>query len=81
MATFKLNLNQSYIDKFDIMKFNAPVNSKYAYFDIIDSEFLRKLKNLKKYKTYTVTVEEGRPELISERIYGLNPVLVDFNGA
>ena len=56
MATFKLNLNQSYIDKFDIMKFNAPVNSKYAYFDIIDSEFLRKLKNLKKYKTYTVTV-------------------------
>lgn len=71
MATFKLNLNQSYIDKFDIMKFNAPVNLKYAYFDIIDSEFLRKLKNLKKYKTYTVTVEEGRPELISERIYGL----------
>ena len=71
MATFKLNLNQSYIDKFDIMKFSAPVNSKYAYFDIIDSEFLRKLKNLKKYKTYTVTVEEGRPELISERIYGL----------
>lgn len=71
MATFKLNTNQSYIDRFDIMKFNAPVNSKFSYFDIIDSEFLRKLKSLKKYKTYKVTVEEGRPELVSERIYGV----------
>ncbi|MGP1493869.1 MAG: hypothetical protein ACTTIS_00765 [Streptobacillus sp.] len=71
MATFKLNTNQSYIDRFDIMKFNAPVNSKFSYFDIIDSEFLRKLKSLKKYKTYKVTVEEGRPELVSERIYGI----------
>lgn len=71
MATFRLNTNQSYIDRFDIMKFNAPVDSKLSYFDIIDSEFLRKLKSLKKYKTYKVTVEEGRPELVSERIYGL----------
>ena len=71
MATFRLNTNQSYIDRFDIMKFNAPVNSKFSYFDIIDSEFLRKLKSLKKYKTYKVTVEEGRPELVSERIYGV----------
>nr|DAY41674.1 MAG TPA: baseplate wedge protein [Caudoviricetes sp.] len=71
MATFRLNTNQSYIDRFDIMKFNAPVDSKFSYFDIIDSEFLRKLKSLKKYKTYKVTVEEGRPELVSERIYGL----------
>lgn len=71
MATFKLNLHQTYTDKFDIMKFNAPVDSKYSYFDIIDSEFLTKLKNLKKYKTYTITVEEGRPDLISEKIYGL----------
>lgn len=72
MATFKLNLDQKYLDKFDIMKFNAPVrSSRFAYFDIIDSEFLRKLKSLKKYKTYKVTIEEGRPELVSERIYGL----------
>ena len=54
------------------MKFNVPVrSSRFAYFDIIDSEFLRKLKSLKKYKTYKVTIEEGRPELVSERIYGL----------
>lgn len=72
MATYALNLEKSYAERYDIAKFNRPVDgSRFAYFDIVDSEFLRKLTNLKKFKTYIVKSEEGRPDLLAERIYGL----------
>lgn len=71
MATFTLNTTERFIDRYDITKFSNPVDQKFAYFDIIDSDFLFKLRNLKKFETYTITIEEGRPELVSERIYGL----------
>lgn len=59
-------------DKYDLDRFINPVdNSKTTYFDIVDSEFLFKLKSLDRFGTYNVIFEEGRPDLLSERIYGV----------
>lgn len=55
-------------NRYDLSKFMA--SSGTNFFDVVDSKFLYKLKSLAVYGTYTVTTEEGRPDLISERIYG-----------
>lgn len=59
------------LDRFDISRFMQPVTGEaIAYFDIVDSEFLKNLMAIKVVGTYFVSKEEGRPDLLSERIYG-----------
>lgn len=55
-------------NRYDLSKFMAATGNNF--FDVVDSTFLYKLRTLSVYGTYTVTTEEGRPDLISERIYG-----------
>ena len=58
-------------DKYDLDRFMKPVdNQKTMYFDVVDSEFLLGLKQISKFGTYRIFDEEGRPDLLSERIYG-----------
>lgn len=67
---YKLDNNQQN-NKYDIDRFMNPVDNKKAiYFDIVDSEFLLQLKQLSTFGTYRVLDEEGRPDLLTERIYG-----------
>lgn len=54
--------------RYDISKFMS--NENGSILDSVDSEFMYKLKNLSRYGTYTVISEVGRPDLLSERIYG-----------
>ena len=73
---FKLESN---IDnnKYDLDRFIREVpesRSRALYFDIIDSEFLFQLKNLSNFGLYTVFDEEGRPDLLSERIFGVGKI-------
>lgn len=39
-------------------------------FDILDSFLVRQLKSMPPKGNYVVTTEEGRPDLLSKRIYG-----------
>ena len=67
---YKLDNNQQN-NKYDIDRFMNPIeNKKSIYFDIVDSEFLLQLKQLATFGTYRVLDEEGRPDLLTERIYG-----------
>lgn len=74
MATHSLNMLEKYQERYDLAKFISPVKRRFAYFDIVDSEFLSSIRKLKKFNTYTITSEEGRPDLLSERIYGLGEI-------
>ena len=74
---FKL---ESSIDnnKYDLDRFMNPVKStersKALYFDVIDSEFLFQLQKLSNFGTYKILDEEGRPDLLSERIFGTGKI-------
>lgn len=70
MITEKFRLNSDReMNRYDIAKFLNPIQD--CFWDILDSEFISSLIMVKKYNYYTVTTEEGRPDLIAERIYGL----------
>lgn len=71
---YKLDNNQQN-NKYDIDRFMNPIeNKKTIYFDIVDSEFLLQLKQLSTFGTYRVLDEEGRPDLLTERIYGVGNI-------
>lgn len=65
---FKLNSDTS-LNRYDIAKFIKKIQP--GFWDIVDSEFITNLNLIKKFEYYTVTTEYGRPDLISEKIYGL----------
>lgn len=62
-------INTDYIsdEKYDLAKFIPFETDNY---DVLNSYFLEHLKDLSQVGIYTVTVEEGRPDLISNNIYG-----------
>lgn len=64
---FKIDSNKM-AQRYDISKFMS--NENGSILDSVDSEFLYKLMNLDQYGSYTVISEVGRPDLLSERIYG-----------
>ena len=62
-------INTDYIsdEKYDLAKF-LPFETDN--FDVLNSYFLENLKNLNQVGVFTITVEEYRPDLISNKIYG-----------
>lgn len=69
MITEKYKLNQdSSLNRYDISKFIK--KEEDGFWDIVNSEFISNLNLMKSFEYYTVTTENGRPELIAEKIYG-----------
>lgn len=64
---FKIDSNKM-AQRYDISKFMSGENG--SILDSVDSEFLYRLMHLDQYGSYTVISEVGRPDLLSERIYG-----------
>ncbi|QIG71451.1 baseplate wedge subunit protein [Rhizobium phage RHph_TM39] len=65
---FKINYDANVINRYDQAKFMPYSEDMY---DILDSTFMDKLRTIGKYGVFTVTSEDGRPDLIAEKIYGL----------
>lgn len=55
-------------ERYDLSKFMSKFGSKF--FDVLDSDFLLRLNKVRDFGTYKVVSEAGRPDLLSERIYG-----------
>jgi hypothetical protein len=55
-------------ERFDLSKFMDSIDG--SFFDSVNSDFLLKVTKVKNFGTYRVVSEAGRPDLLSERIYG-----------
>jgi hypothetical protein len=78
---FNIDVTNSYYSRYDIAKFLDDSSGDY---DILNSEFILRLSSLSKFGIFTVTTQEGRPELLAETIYGegyhyLWWILMEFN--
>jgi hypothetical protein len=79
MTIHFVDLEKSYKDRFDFGKFLAVENSCH---DSLTSFILNKIKTLPVWGEFKVTVEEGRPEFISWKVYGDTQyfwVLLEYN--
>ena len=65
MGLFYINLDSTAPNRFDPEFFFEYTDN----LDLLNSEFLRQLKELPENGTYTVSTEEGRPDLLSYKIY------------
>ena len=65
----KLN-DQPLAYRYDVSNFIRRTEKNDNYFDIVDSEFLFRIKKLKNLRVFVVTIEANRPDLLSEAIYG-----------
>lgn len=66
MSLFFLDLENNYTERFDMGRFMRYDADNY---DPITSDFIRRLKNLKAEGRFTVQGEDGRPDLISHKVY------------
>lgn len=66
MSLFFINLESNSPNRFDPEYFFRYTDN----FDPLTSSFVKDLKNLSQFGQYVVQVEEGRPDLISFKIYG-----------
>lgn len=64
---FFLNLDNEYDKRYDLGKF---MNYDEDGFDPLNSYMLEKISGIKSGGQFTVTSEEGRPDIISNKIYG-----------
>lgn len=64
---FTVDFKSKIINQYDLRRFIPYCDDMY---DILDSTFLYKLNNINRFGIYTVTVEENKPSLLSEKIYG-----------
>lgn len=56
------------LDRFDIAKLTEKCD--VAMFNLNNSKFLHELHRLKDLRSYTILSEVGRPDLLSEALYG-----------
>lgn len=66
MSLFFINLELESDERFDMGKF---YNYETDAYDVLTSDFFRRLKQLKKFGEYNVQNEEGRPDRLSKKIY------------
>lgn len=59
----------AYSDRFDLAKF-MPYGVQEESYDVLNSQFLYVLKQLKPAGEYVVNVEEAAPDLIAFNLYG-----------
>lgn len=79
MSQYFINAKYESAERFDTAIFLEQAEDG---FDALNSRFLLDLENLKSKGRYTVQSEEGRPDLLSFRIYGSTQywwILMYFN--
>lgn len=67
MSLFFIDLDKEFDDRLDIARFFRFENNNY---DPLTSTFIQELRELPSAGEFIVQNEEGRPELVSFRIYG-----------
>ena len=80
MSLFYINLDYESDVRFDLAKFMEYSEDVY---EPLTSDFLYEIEKLTPVDRFTVTSEEGRPDLISYKIYGTTQywwVLMEMNG-
>lgn len=80
MSLFFINLDYESDIRFDMAKF---VEHTDGSFDPLTSNFLDEVSKLQPIDRFVVSSEEGRPDLISHKIYGTTQywwVIMEMNG-
>lgn len=68
---YNINVQQYYQEnrKYDMARFMR-YDNELEFYDILDSGFIKVLPFMSTYGVKTVTIEEGKPSLLCESIYG-----------